>query len=71
MDTLYGYKLIRLTDGMELESWGGILGQCPGIPNPLVLPNGTHIGAASPGVDYDGYTLVEWHLDNSTRDDTQ
>jgi len=64
-----GYKLISVADGIEHGSWGGVLGQCPGIPNPVKLPSGlAQVGAPSLNVeyvDYDEktYRLVEWLMD--------
>jgi len=57
-----GYRLID-AEGMEFHAWGGTWGRCPGIPNPLRLPNGAHVHAPSLNVDYGGYTLVEWVMD--------
>ena len=56
----FGYKLIRVEDAAELQSWGGVWGQCPGFPNPLILPNGDQIHAGAPGVDYGGYRVDLW-----------
>lgn len=59
MSQLVGYKLID-SNGSVIEQWGGTWGQCPGVPNPIYLPNGNHIFSAEVGVDYDGFTLVDW-----------
>jgi len=53
---IIGYVLID-ENATEIQRWQGSWGQCPGIPNPLVLPNGDQICAASPGVWYSGYKL--------------
>lgn len=58
-----GYKLID-AKGVVHQQWGGTWGQCPGIPNPLMLPNGLHVHAPTLTVDYSGYTLVEWVMDD-------
>ena len=52
-----GYKLVRMSDNVVINSWGGTFGQCPGIPNPLVLPNGDHVCGAEPG------EYGEWRLE--------
>lgn len=54
-----GYKLVS-SNGDEVQTWGGTWGQCPGIPNPVILPNGLHVHAPSLDVEYEGYTLTEW-----------
>lgn len=58
-DMIVGYKLIDST-GAVLETWGGTWGQCPGVPNPIKLPNGDIVHAPSLNEDYDGYSLIEW-----------
>lgn len=61
MADVVGYRLEK--DGAVIQSWGGIWGQCPGIPNPLFLPNGDHVHGASPDVDYNGYIIRPWLMD--------
>lgn len=56
-----GYKLID-AQGTEVQVWGGAWGQCPGIPNPLRLPNGDHVHAPALDTDYSGFTLVPWTM---------
>lgn len=63
MQMLVGYKLVSVESGVEIASWGGTWGQCPGIPNPIMLPNGDSVHAPSLNTDYSGYTLVEWLMD--------
>jgi len=63
MQMVVGYKLIETATQAEITSWGGTWGQCPGVPNPIMLPNGLHVHAPSVGVDYDGCMLVEWLMD--------
>ena len=66
---LVGYKLIDDETGMEVSSWGGVWGQCPSIPNPLILPTGlNHVHCVSPDTtyeDFDGklYHLAPWMMD--------
>lgn len=57
---LVGYKLIHSPTDTEVNAWGGVYGQCPGIPNPLLLPTGDQICGAVIGVDYGEYRLDEW-----------
>lgn len=59
---LVGY-ILSGPDG-EVQRWGGTRGQVPGVPNPLMLPGDVHVHAPSIGVDYDGYSLVEWYLED-------
>lgn len=54
-----GYKLINSLGTVEAQ-FGGTPGEVPGIPNPLILPNGVQVCAAELNTDYDGYTLVLW-----------
>lgn len=62
MSELVGYKLLDEDDQL-ISSWGGIIGQVPGIPNPIVLPNGDQVHAPSLDTDYNGYRLVQWFMD--------
>jgi hypothetical protein len=62
MQMIVGFKLID-AEGAEIRTWGGTWGQCPGIPNPLILPNGDHVHAPSLNVDYSGFMLTEWMMD--------
>lgn len=61
-DMVVGYKLID-AQGATIQSWGGTWGQMPGMPNPLLLPNGDAVHAPSLNTDYVGYTLVEWVME--------
>lgn len=56
-----GYKL---TDnaGTVYQQWGGTWGQCPGVPNPIKLPNGAIVNAPSLNTAYEGYMLIEWWM---------
>lgn len=69
MAEIVGYKLVD-SNGAEFGSWGGVWGQVPGIPNPLILPSGlNHVHCASVGVSYADidkktYKLVEWLMDS-------
>ena len=58
-----GFKLIDTDTEEVVNQWGGIWGQCPGKPNPLILPNGNQVHGASVGFDYSGYMLIEWQME--------
>jgi hypothetical protein len=62
MSELVGYRLLDASDNV-VQSWGGVWGQCPGIPNPIRLPNGDDVHAPELGVSYGGYTLAAWEMD--------
>lgn len=57
-----GYKLVNEA-GDVLETWGGLWGQCPGIPNPITLPNGDIVYGPQVDVYYGGVKLVPWMMD--------
>lgn len=54
---MVGYKLID-AQGNVAQAWGGTWGQCPAIPNPIILPNGDRVHCAALDTDYGGYRLV-------------
>lgn len=58
---IVGYKLVDALD-VVYQTWGGTWGQCPGVPNPLKLPNGDIVNAPSLNTFYEGYMLVEWWM---------
>lgn len=62
MASVVGYKLVD-GQGGEHAQWGGTWGHHPNIPNPIILPNGDHVHAPSLNVNYGGYTLVEWLME--------
>lgn len=55
-----GYQLINISDDSVLQSWGGVWGQCPGIPSEIRCPNGDIVYAPSVNVEYGGAKLVTW-----------
>jgi hypothetical protein len=64
MADLVGYKLIDTKDGSVVQEWGGDWGRCPGVPNPIVLPNGDQVLGAQPGQTYgEHYRLDLWMMD--------
>lgn len=58
-----GYRLIEISTGDVVQSWGGTWAQCPAIPNPIALKNGDIIYAPSVDVDYSGFKLEQWWMD--------
>lgn len=64
MSQVVGYKLIKDEDNSTIQQWGGTWGECPNIPNPIMLPNGDHIHAPSLNENYNGYTLQEWKMED-------
>lgn len=71
MAELVGYKLIEAKTGTVLQEWGGVWGQCPGLPAFLDLPNGSQIWNPKTEEDYGGYRLGLWLMDEPlpTKDD--
>jgi len=60
---LVGYKLVD-ANGAVIQQWGGVWGQCPSIPNPILLPNGVQIcGVDQAGPLQDGYVLADWWME--------
>lgn len=62
MTEIVGYKLVD-AEGATVKTWGGVWGRCPGVPNPIVLPNGDAVHAPTLGTAYQGYTLMPWEMD--------
>lgn len=60
--TQVGYKFIDAS-GSVLETWGGVWGQCPEIPNLIRCPNGDHVHAPELNMPYDGCILSTWEMD--------
>lgn len=58
-----GYQLIEIATDKVVQSWGGIWGQMPAIPNPISLPNGDQLCAPEVNVEYSGYMLKPWMID--------
>lgn len=59
---IVGFKLLNKKDE-EIQSWSGQWGQSPGLPNPIILPNGDHVHCPQLDTDYSGYRLVAWELE--------
>jgi len=59
VERIVGYRLVD-AGGNVIQEWGGVWGQCPGIPNPVRLPNGDHVHAPALDTDYGGFSLVGW-----------
>jgi hypothetical protein len=62
-----GWSLVD-AGGHETQFWGDTAGQCPGIPNPLILSNGDHVHCAAIGEDHGGYKLFPRYLDYTGTD---
>lgn len=56
-----GYKLLD-ANGNVLKEWGGILGQCPGKPDYIDLPNGDRVFCPELDTPYDGCVLTAWYM---------
>lgn len=63
MTQIVGYRLIEDATGVEVASWGGVWGRCPGVPNPVTLPNGDQVCGLPPGGSSGGYTLAAWEME--------
>lgn len=55
-----GYRLINVSDGSVHQSWMSVEGDEIPVPNPLILPNGDHVCAASVDGVYSGFKLEAW-----------
>lgn len=60
---IVGYKLIKVDDGSIIRQWGGTWGQCPAVPNPLELPNGDIVCSPEVDVNYSGYRMTAWEIE--------
>lgn len=58
-----GYKLVEIATDNVVNQWGGIQGQCPGVPSFIILPNGDAVHAPVLDADYNGYKLVNWEME--------
>lgn len=58
-----GYKLVTDTDEI-IQTWGGVWGQCPAVPNPIVCPNGDVVYSPEIDVVYGGVKLIVWNMDS-------
>ena len=56
-----GYSLVDAA-GTEVSYWGDVADQCPGIPNPIVLPNGDAVHSLSCPADIGEWRFVQRHL---------
>jgi hypothetical protein len=57
-----GYELVDW-NGNVVQSWGGIWGQMPGFPNPVILPNGDAVYGANQIGQFGDWTMREWMMD--------
>lgn len=58
-----GYRLIRDADGTIAQEWGGVRGFVPGVPNPVILPDGSQVCGWTPGDSMHGHTLHAWTVE--------
>lgn len=63
MQQLVGYKLIDVTSGDVLQSWGGTWGQCPSAPEMITLTNGDIIYGLAIDVENNGVKLISWMME--------
>lgn len=63
MQEKVGYQLINVADGSIFQSWGGIWGQCPGVPNPIILPNGDIVYCPVLDETYGEIKFAAWMMD--------
>ncbi len=59
---LVGYQLVDSSNTV-IQAWGGVWGQCPGVPNMITLPNDDQVHCPELNVAYAGYTLIPWELE--------
>jgi hypothetical protein len=60
---LVGYQLVD-SSGAVLQSWGGVWGQYPSVPDFIVLPNGDQVHNPVVGHSYSDWTLQNWLMDS-------
>lgn len=58
-----GYQLIEMATGRVVEQWGGVYGQCPGIPEVIKIPNGDVVHCPQIDVIYSSCRLLPWMMD--------
>lgn len=60
---IVGYNLISVADGSVIQTWGGVWGQCPAVPEPVTMPDGSTVYGLAVDVEINGYKLVAWDMD--------
>lgn len=65
---IVGYRLRHVSTGAIIESWGGVWGQCPGVPGLLVIPGEVgepplHICAPALDAEYADHVLEAWEME--------
>ena len=55
-----GFKLIKVNDNTEIESWRGVFGHCPSLPTCLFLPDNIQVHSPEIDTEYCGYKLIAW-----------
>jgi hypothetical protein len=61
--SLVGYQLVDQNEEI-IQSWGGIPGQYPSIPDTILLPNGDQVHCPEIGILYESWTLKNWMMDS-------
>lgn len=64
---LVGYKLINSKTMEVVKEWGGLYGQAPEIPNPLLLPNGDSVCSPALDATYGDYAFVRWEMSDADK----
>lgn len=63
-EQIVGYKLVEVANASNvLTSWGGVWGQCPGLPDIVILPNGDQLFGTVLNQNYQGYQIVPWMME--------
>lgn len=58
MDEIVGYKLIRVSDDVLVDSWTSLPGQLSSPPGVIYLPDNIQVHAPELDVEYFGHKLV-------------
>jgi hypothetical protein len=61
MDQIIGYKLIRVSDGVMIDSWTNLPGQLMATPSVIYLPDNIQVHCPEMDVEYFGYKLINWY----------
>lgn len=59
-----GYQLVNMSTNEVIQSWGGVSGEMPAVPNPIFIPGIGFVYGPLVNVDYNGYMLKPWEVDN-------
>jgi hypothetical protein len=64
MDQIIGYKLIKISDGVMIDSWTSLAGQLSSPPSVIYLPDNIQVHAPELDIEYFGHKLVYMHKNN-------